>query len=176
MQETLRDSKEIPVVKAAVRWAQSLEYIYLEVGMKHRHDGVACRNITDDKIYINTKEFHFTATCHMEGQSVRYVADLNLWGEGVMEAFTNADPNYDMKRYNLANGLARMRFQKLNQPNRWRHLQDVSVPASESSNIKVDMFILQKFAKELLEFSGDEVSDFDGLEDLQDMEEEEKKK
>ena len=164
------------MVKAAVRWAQSLEHIYLEVGMKHRHDGVACTNITDDKIFINTKEFHFTATCHTEGQSVRYVADLNLWGDGVMEAFTNIDPSVDMKKYNIAHGLARMRFQKLNQPNRWRHLQDESVPESENSNIKVDMFILQKFAKELLEFSGDEVSDFDGLEDLQDMEEEETKK
>ena len=144
--------------------------------MKQRHDGVACTNITDDKIFVNTKEFHFTATCHMEGQSVRYVADLNFWGDGVMEAFTNVDSNYDMKKYNLANGRARMRFQKLNQPNRWRHLQDESVPASENQNIKVDMFILQKFVKELLEFSGDEVSDFDGLEDLQDMEEEETKK
>ena len=66
-----------------------------------------------------------------------------------------------------------MRLNKLNSPNRWRQLQDESVPKSESSNIKVDMFILQKTGKDLLEFTGDDVNDFSGREDLEILLEEE---
>ena len=53
------------------------------------------------------------------------------------------------------------------------------MPASESSNIKVDRFILQKVGKDLLEFTGDDVNDFEGreyLEILLEEEENEKKK
>ena len=74
---------------------------------------------------MNTKEFHFTATCHEEGKTTRFVADLNLWGDGLQEAFTNTDPSTMKGRmygYMYKDGSFRMRLNKLNNPNRWRQL------------------------------------------------------
>ena len=74
---------------------------------------------------MNTKEFHFTAICHEQGKTTRFVADLNLWGDGLKEAFTNTDPlkmTNGMYKYKFMNGSFRMILNKLNSPNRWRHL------------------------------------------------------
>ena len=74
---------------------------------------------------MNTKEFHFTALCHEQGKTTRFVADLNLWGDGLKEAFTNTDPSKmteGMYKYKFMNGSFRMILNKLNSPNRWRHL------------------------------------------------------
>jgi hypothetical protein len=74
-----REDKEVIVVKPALKWAQSLDNVFIETKFSHRLDSPACVDIIDQKIKITEKYVNLTARCRRGDDTLLYHLHLNLY-------------------------------------------------------------------------------------------------
>ena len=74
-----RVDQEFFVVKPALKWAQSLDNVFIETKFSHRLDSPACIDIFDQKIKITEKHLNLTAKCRRGDDTIHYNLHLNLF-------------------------------------------------------------------------------------------------
>lgn len=74
-----REDREFLVVKPALKWAQSLDNVFIETKFSHRIDAPACSDIFDQKIKITEKHVNLTAKCRRGDDTIHYRLHLNLF-------------------------------------------------------------------------------------------------
>jgi len=80
----LRKSELAPketTLNPAFKWAQSKDYIFLDVKLAHRIDSPACETIENDKLDIQGDTVTLTGYCENSGQKHRVELSITLHGE-----------------------------------------------------------------------------------------------
>ena len=79
MQQSTQYSHNIPVITPALRWAQSLHNIFIEVKFATRWDSPACLDISDHSIILEDKQnLVVSAMCKSDGRLLKYHLNLTL--------------------------------------------------------------------------------------------------
>ena len=180
--ESAEKANHYSVVQAPILWAQDLFHVYIEIRLAHRHDAPGCANHTEPTISLTPQRLDFSVTCLSDFTKVNYNVNLNFWGDGISEKYSQST---DFEKYveTHANiyeyqsvGKYRFKLEKMNSPTRWRHLYAENTPKSLTQNIKLDLDKMEHHAKGLYEFDGDDIDDFEGVTILEEyMEEEEER-
>jgi hypothetical protein len=81
-QQTSSFSKSIPVIRPALRWAQSPQQAFVEVKFATRFDSPACLDIFDSEIRIdNNRTLFLSAMCRNDKKLLKYELELDLYGD-----------------------------------------------------------------------------------------------
>ena len=121
----------------------------------------------------------FSVTCLSDFTKVNYVVNLNFWGDGISDKYSESKDfeKYAEARENIFEyqsvGKYRFKLDKMNSPARWRHLYAENTPKLLTQNIKLDLDKMEQQAKGLYAFDGDDIDDFDGVTILEEYLEEE---
>lgn len=74
----VEDKKEQNAVPAA-QWAQSSEWLVLDVKFAHRFDAPGCLDIRSLQVNITETHLRLSAHCLMSGEKIKYVLDFDLF-------------------------------------------------------------------------------------------------
>jgi hypothetical protein len=79
--ETLGKYKEaeIKVLPPAIQWAQSMDSVYIQIKLSHRHDAPGCLELLDEQSSVAATNLRFTATCKQSEHPMRFHLDLFLF-------------------------------------------------------------------------------------------------
>jgi hypothetical protein len=111
-----RVDKDFLVVKPAIKWAQSLDNVFIETKFSHRIDAPACSDIFDQKIKITEKHVNLTAKCRRGDDTIHYNLHLNL--------FDNVNVKESSWEKQSA-GRIYIHLKKKVKPNRWSKLINI---------------------------------------------------
>ena len=78
-------------MNAPILWAQDLNYIYMEIRLAHRHDAPGCANHTEPTVSVTPQRIEFSVRCLSGYTKVEYKVDINFWGDGVSDKYSESN-------------------------------------------------------------------------------------
>ena len=136
--------KEIPVISPAFRWAQDLNYIYLETKYSTRFDSPACLDISEQVLKIQnegTRLYH-SAMCRNDKKMLKYELKLDLFNM-VLDLPDSYFEDQSVGRILIS-------LAKFEQPSRWRRL--LADDSTKPVNMGVQWELWDKHQKELSDY------------------------
>lgn len=123
MDKLLRKSqiaaKEVPV-SPAFKWAQSKDFVFLDVKLAHRIDSPACNSIEDEKLEIEGSLVKFTGHCENSGQKLRIELNITL----------HAEIDASLSKYVKSTGHVSIDLKKQDAPSAWPRLLTSTRPVN----------------------------------------------
>ncbi len=128
---------EYAIVSPAIQWAQSLDNIYLQIKLSHRHDAPGCLELIDEDIRLSPSHFLLTATCKQSDYPMKFLLDLQLFD--LVDDLKSTSERSSVGRVNIV--------LRKNRSGYWKSLVKQGVPLPP--NIKVWYDMRKKFEDEL---------------------------
>lgn len=66
-------------------WGQSEDSIIIHVKFSHRFDTPGCLDISEETFEVKGKKLYYRANCMQTHQPIKFIIDLNLYGEAEEE-------------------------------------------------------------------------------------------
>lgn len=77
--ELAKEDRDVILITPALKWAQSLDNIFIETKFAHRLDAPACVDIFDQKIKMSESYVNLTAKCRRGDDTLQYNLYINLF-------------------------------------------------------------------------------------------------
>ena len=90
MYQRIEESLKKPVLLSPpFQWAQSLEFIELEIKYAYRHDVAGCADLFNETIAITKDIFRVGASCKELDQTMYFELKFKLWDEIDVDTITH---------------------------------------------------------------------------------------
>lgn len=91
--------EEFLIVSPAIQWAQSMDNIFIQIKLSHRHDAPGCLELIEENIALAPTHLSFRASCNLSDHPMKFFLDLHL--NDIVEEVGSSSEKSSVGRINI---------------------------------------------------------------------------